>query len=419
MEHDVFAYYLQTIYNLHRIPLSYGYDGEIRHRFEPYPLDSKEAEWAFMPDALRERIVAVSCNGQPSVMYYIYPNMIFLGLVQKTGASKEFVFVGPATAIGCQENELRDHLFQSGLSPDDTKRLTKFLMNNKLVGLDQFLNLLTNIHTALNGGILYPSDFTDLSDRAKEENPTLLTDITNSEEFRDPHENTALREEYTKKLAHCIKTGNTDTLTDLWQSAGSIPFGGVVPVHGSLRTYKNMAIGAICLAVYHAEESGLSQSHFEGVKQYYIEKAESAQYFDQLSEIIYNAIIELTERVRRNSTLVTENPTLNRIIAYIQTNITEKLTAQRIAEDLGISPGYIFLCFKETLHKTLSTFILEEKIKKAVHLLLFTDKPLLEISTYLSFSSQSYFQKSFQKVMGVSPTEYRKLNSGKGSDQLL
>ena len=39
-----------------------------------------------------------------------------------------------------------------------------------------------------------------------------------------------------------------------------------------------------------------------------------------------------------------------------------------------------------------------------------TDKSLIEISTYLSFSSQSYFQTVFRKVTGHPPTEWRRNN---------
>ena len=56
-------------------------------------------------------------------------------------------------------------------------------------------------------------------------------------------------------------------------------------------------------------------------------------------------------------------------------------------------------------------FINEEKINKACYYLTFTDKSLIEISTCLSFYSQSYFQSIFKKIMGITPTEWRRKNT--------
>ena len=42
---------------------------------------------------------------------------------------------------------------------------------------------------------------------------------------------------------------------------------------------------------------------------------------------------------------------------------------------------------------------------------MFTDKSLIEISTCLSFSSQSYFQSIFKKIMGITPTKWRRKNT--------
>ena len=36
-----------------------------------------------------------------------------------------------------------------------------------------------------------------------------------------------------------------------------------------------------------------------------------------------------------------------------------------------------------------------------------TDRSILDISTFLGFSSQAYFQNVFKKIMGVTPGVYR------------
>jgi AraC-like DNA-binding protein len=43
----------------------------------------------------------------------------------------------------------------------------------------------------------------------------------------------------------------------------------------------------------------------------------------------------------------------------------------------------------------------------AKHLIRYTDKSLVDISIYLYFSSQSYFQNLFKKKYGITPNRFR------------
>ena len=56
---------------------------------------------------------------------------------------------------------------------------------------------------------------------------------------------------------------------------------------------------------------------------------------------------------------------------------------------------------------TINDFIVELKIEEAKRLLLLTDKPIAQISEYLGFSSQSYFQNVFRKMTGLTPNTFR------------
>ena len=47
------------------------------------------------------------------------------------------------------------------------------------------------------------------------------------------------------------------------------------------------------------------------------------------------------------------------------------------------------------------------KLEEAKSLLTHSDKTLSEISNYLCFSSQSYFQNVFKQKFGLTPKQYR------------
>ena len=54
-----------------------------------------------------------------------------------------------------------------------------------------------------------------------------------------------------------------------------------------------------------------------------------------------------------------------------------------------------------------SKIIKEKKIEKATHLLKYSDKPIIDIANYLSFSSQSHFIQIFESFTGLTPKKYR------------
>lgn len=56
----------------------------------------------------------------------------------------------------------------------------------------------------------------------------------------------------------------------------------------------------------------------------------------------------------------------------------------------------------------MNDFIMRCKLEEAKSLLAYTDKSISEISNYLCFSSQAYFQNVFKKKFGITPNEYRK-----------
>ncbi|MDD4156395.1 MAG: AraC family transcriptional regulator [Candidatus Cloacimonetes bacterium] len=60
---------------------------------------------------------------------------------------------------------------------------------------------------------------------------------------------------------------------------------------------------------------------------------------------------------------------------------------------------------------SITEFIIQCKIRDAKRLLRYSEKTLCEISNYLCFSSQSYFQTVFKKDTSLTPSKYRQKHS--------
>lgn len=99
-------------------------------------------------------------------------------------------------------------------------------------------------------------------------------------------------------------------------------------------------------------------------------------------------------------------------IKYMKENIHNHITLEDIANSVSYSPshfGQIFL--KKTGHSPLNYFN-QLKIQKACQMLDFTEMKIKEIAFELGFYDQYHFSKTFCKITGETPSQYKKRNKG-------
>ena len=94
-------------------------------------------------------------------------------------------------------------------------------------------------------------------------------------------------------------------------------------------------------------------------------------------------------------------------IDYIYSHIHNRITVKELAEHLNFSESYLSKLFHKEMGLPISQYILNLKIEKAKNLLQYSEYSIIDISNYLSFSSQSHFIQVFQKYTGLTPHKYR------------
>jgi len=109
-----------------------------------------------------------------------------------------------------------------------------------------------------------------------------------------------------------------------------------------------------------------------------------------------------------------ENPTINKVCAYISEHIAEDLPLEQIAMDAQISPFYLSKLFKEEKGQTLSTYICDMRLDKAKEMLTSSSSSIKEISASVGYNDQNYFSKLFKNKFGITPTEFRGTDSFTG-----
>lgn len=132
------------------------------------------------------------------------------------------------------------------------------------------------------------------------------------------------------------------------------------------------------------------------------------------AESIANA---LAVRILKNYSLVNSKITeseielsqqqLQQVIDYINDNLAQKLSLNRLASLVNMSSYHFCRWFKNTIGISPHQYIIQCRIKRAKFLLTYTQLPLVEIALNIGCSSQTNFTVLFRKHMGVTPKVYR------------
>lgn len=125
-------------------------------------------------------------------------------------------------------------------------------------------------------------------------------------------------------------------------------------------------------------------------------------------ELSYSLINESQKMQHLQNAKYSNKKTIEKVIEYINNNLTEDLSLNKVASYAGFSAVYFHNCFKTATGKTLREYVEEQRIKKAVNILISTDSTLTDVAYECGFSSQSYFSLAFKRRMKMTPREYVK-----------
>jgi len=105
---------------------------------------------------------------------------------------------------------------------------------------------------------------------------------------------------------------------------------------------------------------------------------------------------------------------------YIIANLDEPLRLDDVASEVKVSPFYFCKLFKSTTGMTFTEFVNRQRIERAKRRLLDPAQRVTEIAYEIGYQSLSQFNRSFHRIVGESPTRFRRrMNVGSGSRKLI
>ena len=98
---------------------------------------------------------------------------------------------------------------------------------------------------------------------------------------------------------------------------------------------------------------------------------------------------------------------VNEAIQFIETHFAEPVEIAGLAKALGLERSHLFSVFKEATGYSPQEYLMRHRIKKACE---FLENPYASVET-IAFAvgySPVNFSRTFRKLLGMTPSEYRK-----------
>lgn len=105
---------------------------------------------------------------------------------------------------------------------------------------------------------------------------------------------------------------------------------------------------------------------------------------------------------------------IQKAIAYIEEHIAQDLDREEIAGHVYLNPAYLSRLFKKETGRSLTDYIVEARIAKVKPMLESTNLKISDIAVAVGYDSFSHFTKTFKKLTGLTPQEYRRRGSASG-----
>ncbi len=212
---------------------------------------------------------------------------------------------------------------------------------------------------------------------------------------------------YEREMAffHSIKDGNSEEANRLFKPFNSEEMGRLSD--DSLRNLKYHLIITVAFITRYCIEGGMEMEAAYNLSDIYIRSIDKCRTEEEINLLHHEVVDDYAQRMSiiRKQNRYPKAVTI--CLDYIYDNLHQKITLEKLAETVSLSPAYLSKLFHKETGMTVSGYIIKKRIEAAENMLKFSEYSCLEISEYLCFSSESHFIQVFRKHTGYTPKNYR------------
>ncbi|HEN0405740.1 TPA: YSIRK-targeted surface antigen transcriptional regulator [Streptococcus agalactiae] len=184
----------------------------------------------------------------------------------------------------------------------------------------------------------------------------------------------------------------------------------IVPIISGdeLRSEKNYSIMIYDRLSQATIQAGLDIETAYRARDRFIKENESTISLNEVLKLRDTAILFYTQQVHslKKHLETPHSQTIVAVIRYLENNLNRFIKTEEIAKECHMSESKLRKLFKQEKHITIQQYFLNLKIEAAKQLL-DENKKVEEVSNLLGFSTSSNFSRTFKKIVGISPLEYK------------
>ena len=329
--------------------------------------------------------------------------LVFQGRESEEGV---FFFFGPYLYRKYGEEDLRKLVEQNGLSENALDALRWYFKRVPVVFdvlswrllftsfLSRFLvNPTLEIHTVR----------CDHPGRLKEKPSIALSAI--------PFTSIEARYETEQKMLDAIRRG--DISEACYQQNMFMGFALDQRIPDPLRHAKDMVIAASTAMRKAVQQAEVHPLYIDGVSAETLREIEEAESVAEVSALVpgmirrYCLLVQTYSR-ERYSGLVRD------VLNFVDFHYMEPLSLENLAQQYSVNKNYLSTRFSKEVKMTLTDYINLTRVRRSLKLLSTTALSMQEIAERCGFTDANYFTRTFKKIHGTTPNEYRKsLHNGK------
>lgn len=332
-----------------------------------------------------------------------YPDIEY-GRIMVEGTGYDLI-LGPVFSVPVTDEIIRQAVKGAAISLEQRERFIEMMYAVPRLSQTQFAQYLALLHQCINHktvdmGKFFSEEDINIRSRKEQQTDRMAED--------QEEENTHNSYYFELELYQLVKEGNTEKLKK-FLNATRPPLKEGKMAASPLRHAKNVFISVVTKAgMMGAIPGGVDVEKTYQLMDYYIQECEQLTKIERINQLQYVMLLDFCQRSGEHHIPDGISHDVYKCMTYIREHTNESISIEDAAASVNRSSSYMMKHFKNELGINMGAYIMRCKLEEAKSLLTYSEKSLAEISSYLCFSSQSYFQNVFKKQYGVTPLQYRK-----------
>lgn len=356
----------------------------------------------------RESVSRISGYCKPNLIYRVADEFLCHYIFFRLPKPREdtFVSIGPYTLSNITMNNLLESAERFSLPPELFPQLEKYYQHLPLVPNENILLTTLNV---LGESIWGGMDNFSVQNVRKQ--ITLdLEPISHRPDSKEPEEAflsmKVLEERYAKEnlLIQAVTLGQTHKAEMIVDHFSSLLL--EQRATDPIQNLKNYTIILNTLLRKAAESGGVHPLHIDSL---------SSRFAFRIEQIGTQAAgLALQKEMTHKYCLLVKNHSMKgysllvkKVLTRIDSDLTADLSLKTQARMLNVNSSYLSTLFKKETGSTLTEYVNRKRVEHAIFLLNSTNMQIQTIAQYCGIPDVNYFTKTFKKLMGKTPKEYR------------